>query len=112
MRKFTLIAAAALTLSGCMGSATFTPANAPKATVEELLTDVRYSLKDPAAAQFRNVRTYGDGTGTYVVCGMVNGKNSFGGYTGFQPFRASVDASGRVFGPYINDYLAIAAPCS
>ena len=46
------------------------------------------SLKDPGSAQFRNVRVtkYGD---KRVVCGEVNGKNSYGGYVGFVPFVAS-----------------------
>lgn len=41
-------------------------------------------LKDPASAQFRNVRasTLRDTD----VCGEVNAKNSFGGYTGFKRF--------------------------
>lgn len=46
------------------------------------------SLKDPGAAQFKNVRMtpYLDGK---VICGEVNGKNSYGAYVGFKPFVAS-----------------------
>lgn len=47
-------------------------------------------LKDPGAAQFRNVevRRYLSGT---VVCGEVNGKNSYGAYIGYRRFVASVN---------------------
>ena len=38
------------------------------------------SLKDPGSAEFRN---------QYGICGEVNAKNSFGGYTGFKRFIAS-----------------------
>lgn len=46
-------------------------------------------LRDPSSAQFRNVRTDGDG----YVCGEINGKNGFGAYSGFSEFYAfeSVD---------------------
>jgi hypothetical protein len=46
-------------------------------------------LKDPAAAQFRwmpVVLTERDGITDY--CGLVNGRNSYGGYTGFVRFYA------------------------
>jgi hypothetical protein len=42
------------------------------------------------------------------LCGFVNGRNGFGGYTGFQPFLASLDAVGHVrsatfVGPYVSE---------
>lgn len=40
-------------------------------------------LKDPESAQFRNQAG---------ICGEVNAKNSFGGYTGFKRFIAKSDA--------------------
>jgi len=48
------------------------------------------SLKDPASAQFRNLRKNFNG-----VCGEVNAKNAFGGYTGFKTFEVAAD--GKVF---------------
>lgn len=48
---------------------------------------VRNALKDPGSAQFRRVRLQKYKNG-YVVCGEVNGKNSYGGYVGFRPFVA------------------------
>lgn len=49
---------------------------------------VRDSLKDPGSAQFSRVRTY-HGSGTPVVCGYVNSKNSLGAMSGSQRFVAS-----------------------
>lgn len=42
---------------------------------------VKGHLKDPKSATFRNLFYTGK-----AVCGEVNAKNGFGGYTGFQPF--------------------------
>ncbi|HEY8604728.1 hypothetical protein [Tsuneonella suprasediminis] len=38
-------------------------------------------LKDPSSAQFRHLTRVGN-----LVCGEINGKNSYGGYVGFEPF--------------------------
>ncbi len=77
---------AAISLSG---TPVFAAPNAAESkyihAVEEA---VRYHLKDPESARFRNVRAkirnakIGDG----VVCGEVNSKNSYGGYIGFKRF--------------------------
>ncbi len=48
-------------------------------------------LKDPAAAQFRNVNVK-DYAGGVLVCGEVNGKNSYGAYVGFKRFVAGPTA--------------------
>lgn len=50
---------------------------ANEAKVESIVKSV---LKDPESAQFQNI----DG-----VCGEVNAKNSYGGYTGFKKFVIS-----------------------
>lgn len=44
---------------------------------------IRQSLRDPSSAQFRHLFAF---LGTQTVCGEVNGRNAFGGLTGFQPF--------------------------
>jgi hypothetical protein len=50
---------------------------------------VRSRLKDPDSAEFRNVGYYSGGEeGASAVCGEVNAKNSFGGFTGFERFVA------------------------
>lgn len=70
---------AAALLAGC------SPA---QPTVEEDLVSrarlaIAATLKDPDSAKFRDVRAYPD---KRLVCGEVNGKNSYGAYAGFSPF--------------------------
>lgn len=48
----------------------------------EVRNAVSEQLKDPQSARFQNEREVRKG----LYCGEVNAKNSFGGYTGFQPF--------------------------
>jgi hypothetical protein len=59
--------------------------------IKKVKSVTAYRLKDPASAQFRNIRrieqTRQDGSVTELICGEVNGKNSFGGYTGFTTFH-------------------------
>lgn len=49
--------------------------------------EVKRSLKDPASANFRWLPSAAQ-DGAY--CGLVNAKNSYGGYTGFQPYFAHI----------------------
>lgn len=42
-------------------------------------------LKDPASAEFREIKV-SIFNGAPLVCGEVNAKNSYGGYTGFRHF--------------------------
>ena len=60
--------------------------------IDTALSQVRNSLKDPDSALFKNVRLvdYFDGK---VICGDVNAKNSYGGYVGYTPFVAGVNAA-------------------
>ena len=48
---------------------------------------IKSRLKDPDSAEFRNVFV----SSKYAVCGEVNAKNSFGGYTGFVRFISGGD---------------------
>jgi hypothetical protein len=43
---------------------------------------IERTLSDPGSVQYRDVKTFNDGT----VCGEYNAKNKLGGYVGFQPF--------------------------
>ena len=45
-------------------------------------TIIRFSLQDPRAAQFGTIKGGKDQDGKVVVCGLVNAKNNFGGFTG------------------------------
>lgn len=53
---------------------------------------VRKVMKDPESARFGRHVAGRDPEGTIVVCGMVNGKNSYGGYTGEKPYMAEIKA--------------------
>jgi hypothetical protein len=48
---------------------------------------VREKLKDPSSAQFKDVAYFQSGS-LDVVCGQVNAKNAYGGYSGFREFLA------------------------
>jgi hypothetical protein len=54
---------------------------------EQLIADakaaVAATLKDPDSAKFRGMKAY---PGKKLVCGEVNGKNSYGAYSGFSTF--------------------------
>lgn len=61
----------------------------------EILEHLKTRLKDGESAKFRATRmvTYGgNGTGR-LMCGEVNAKNSYGGYTGFTRFVAGVNGA-------------------
>jgi hypothetical protein len=47
---------------------------------------LKNSSKDADSLQFRGEFNSVYGSGSEVVCGEVNGKNSFGGYSGFKQF--------------------------
>lgn len=48
---------------------------------------VKATLKDPESATFRDVIVVRK-PGSIAVCGYINAKNGFGGYTGFKQFMA------------------------
>lgn len=56
--------------------------DAKPAAFNEAKSFVVASLKDPDSANFRNFQA---GT-SRSICGAVNARNSYGGYTGFSPF--------------------------
>lgn len=59
-------------------------------TIDASIERVKYHMKDPDSAKFRNVRIQRHGMTEYkIVCGAVNSKNSYGGYVGFAKFIAS-----------------------
>lgn len=66
------------TLSAC--GISDTPSQKLEAKAKAAIT---LQMRDPASAEFRSVLTFPDKN---LVCGQINGKNSFGGYTGFLEF--------------------------
>lgn len=65
-----------------------TPAPRPLTKVEmtALEMEIKANLKDPDSAKIEPLPYRGGLT----LCGRVNAKNSYGGYTGFVPFNAMV----------------------
>lgn len=85
----------------------FTPNKDQLAAFE---TTVRDQMKDPASAQFKHFRAYKDEQGGLNECGAVNGKNSYGGYTGFTPYHAVImERSGGTYMP-ISAVISEAGP--
>lgn len=91
--------------------------------VREAKPAVAALLKDPSSAQFTDVHALGS-----CVTGKVNGKNGFGGYTGFVEFRynaiaklAAIDpgalspiasSAGLVSNETVIQYAEFAAKCT
>lgn len=78
-----------LSLAGC-GESVQKPANHK----EEMFEAVARDLKDPASAQFRDIKLAVRNEKLELWCGGINGKNSYGGYTGFKNFYAKADIKG------------------
>ena len=51
-----------------------------------VLDGLRKNLKDPSSAILGQIKAGTEEGGTIPICGFVNAKNSFGGYTGDKPF--------------------------
>lgn len=78
-----------------------------KAAVESA---IRNELKDPDSAKFKDFVARADATsrGTFHVCGLVNAKNSFGGYSGFTIFYTVLFRS-EASGGAIISFAAVAS---
>ena len=84
MSSARIIVLTALLLSGCSGG-----------LEKQARAALSSKLNDPRSAEFENLRkSKTDANGNYLICGEVNAKNQFGGYTGFKPFVASSDGKG------------------
>lgn len=64
--------------------------------IERSKEAARKRLKDPASAEFREVRYHEGKEGVPMVCGEVNAKNAFGGRAGFERF-VSTGAEDKTF---------------
>lgn len=116
MKQALLLAAVAAALAGCapgvyvdpvtnLRNSAFQQAEAHGRSVSQFLAGggtndqaiakaqqaVAGSLKDPDSAKFRNVAVKDFGS-LKVVCGEVNGKNSYGGYVGFKRFVSGINS--------------------
>jgi hypothetical protein len=74
-----------------------------KRELEAIKTGVKTRLKDPQSATFGGILASDAGQGVKYVCGVVNAKNSFGGYTGdtvFLGLLASLHAQGTTIASF------------
>lgn len=93
MKRFSTFAILLLTvfgLSACVTNAVvyrdpLPPSTASKSYIQKAKQGVQAQMKDPSSVQFRNIQGYNKG-GMTLLCGELNAKNSFGGYTGFDHF--------------------------
>lgn len=60
----------------------YTPQTLSASDIATIEQGVRKNLKDPNSAMFGQMKGAKDETGMVQICGYVNAKNSFGGYTG------------------------------
>jgi hypothetical protein len=78
-------------LAGCLGTSysaePITPGASTLKYVEVAQQAVRRQMKDPESTRFdKGSQLYKLGNGDIAVCGSVNAKNSYGGYTGYGPY--------------------------
>lgn len=118
MTKLVLYIGLVGTLTGCVTAASFYPHEIPRPQIERVKQQLITDMRDPSSAEFRNVRSFAmHDRNDVIVCGELNGKNAYGGYTGYQPFRASIDASGNIHyysaasADSVSVMAATAAPC-
>lgn len=72
-----------IALTACAGSGSIVREHAVLTETQRKAVEaaVRQSLKDPESARFGDITAGRSADGT-TVCGQVNAKNSYGGYTG------------------------------
>ncbi len=74
--------------------------NATGNTLRIITDGVKEQLKDPDSAKFKNVKV---SSASGYVCGEVNAKNSYGGYTGFTKFAGVYIGNTFIFLDMAND---------
>jgi hypothetical protein len=78
--------------------ASMMPYELGEADVAVIQDKVKRQLDDPESARFVGMKAARDkDKGSIVVCGLVDSKNSYGGYTGEQPFVGVLHADRNVF---------------
>lgn len=92
MRLKSLVFAASFVLAGCTTlppamQKSGTPTQLSPAQVQAVRDGIRMRLKDPMSAMFSDqILAAVAPDGEITACGLVNAKNSYGGYTGLQVY--------------------------
>lgn len=85
MKKIIIAAVISAFVAGCATS-TAIPTDLTSRTKSEAKTAILSKMRDPSSAIFGPMTSYQISNGETAVCAQVNGKNGFGGMTGFQTF--------------------------
>lgn len=84
-----------LALSACVPAPVpSTPYQLSSKQMASVKSVVKSAMKDPWSAHFGRIAAADQPQGAVTVCGMVNGKNSFGAYTGELPFMGILASDG------------------
>lgn len=91
MRKAATLITLALAAATCHGQ------KLPVVSERELKRAMQGALKDADSAKFKDLLSKIDHSrgSIMLICGKVNAKNSFGAYSGFQPFIAASPNEGK-----------------
>ena len=95
MKKIILVTMLSVLVAGCVSNQNQKIVHVTKkrdlADKEKLVIQdsVKGQLKDPESAMFKLPQVNEDGKPN-IYCGLVNAKNSYGGYTGYEPFVATL----------------------
>jgi hypothetical protein len=115
MAKFAVCVLMGIFLSGCQtGTASVAQTNLPpapgtsryslnKKEIDAVMTGVKAVLKDPQSATFGEMLASDAGKGVKYVCGVVNARNSYGGYTGdtaYTGILASLQLEGKTIASF------------
>lgn len=97
-----------LGIGACVATTPVTsvPTSADPYVVEVARQGIGMQLKDPYSAQFSQDRMYALSNGDYVICGLVNAKNSFGAYTGYSPYYVRMNAQMQIAKALADEYFA------
>ena len=66
-------------------------ANDESTKIEKAKIKIRALLRDPDSSKFQNLKVSFNSKANEIVCGEVNARNAFGGYTGYSKFNVSID---------------------
>jgi len=107
MNRIYLSALPLFFLASCNSSAPQVVAQVPvtyaayplkQSEIADIKSKTAAKLKDPDSAKFGRISAVKSGT-IVEVCGMLNAKNSYGGYTGTKPFYGAWDLSQGIYVP-------------
>ena len=114
MNKITLFAALAAlaVLAACTSAHGFFPVKLTENDKNIRKSALMKVLKDPSSAQVADVRVYESPKGYRMICSKVNGKNSFGGYSGFQTHMVMMVGGVDYSAPFSNPINALGGVAS